>query len=344
MRLQKYNTQAAMLGNIKSQKEKKIYMSVKFHLPDFARLSKFNMVFQAMLENSPEFFREGVEIGSFYGTFPPSIWNGGRVMFGNCDKKFIKGIIKYWSDRNIPLRFTYTNPMIEEKHLSDQFCNMIMNYADNGINGCIVASPILEDYIRKNYPNFKITSSTCKRIREENVLHSELEKDYHLVVLDYDFNNNFEVLEKIPDKEKCEILVNPCCNPECKNRSDHYKVIGLEQIAIAEHIKKNPANVPYDPDKFARKHPEYKTELECKCELRSIYDIQTLKTHISPDDIWNKYVPMGFSNFKIEGRTFDVFNLMEHYMYYMIKPECVNKARLVFLRNLRRNGVIHVTE
>ena len=55
-------------------------MSVKFHLPDFARLSKFNMVFLAMLENSPEFFREGVEIASFYGVFPPAVWNGGRVM------------------------------------------------------------------------------------------------------------------------------------------------------------------------------------------------------------------------------------------------------------------------
>ena len=45
-------------------------MSIKFHLPDFARLSKFNMVFLAMYENSREFFREGVEIGSFYGVFP----------------------------------------------------------------------------------------------------------------------------------------------------------------------------------------------------------------------------------------------------------------------------------
>ncbi|MDD6826251.1 MAG: hypothetical protein PUE12_09120 [Oscillospiraceae bacterium] len=319
-------------------------MSIKFHLPDFARLSKFNMVFLAMYENSREFFREGVEIGSFYGVFPPSVWNGGRVMFGNCDKKFVKNIIKYFNDKKIPLRFTFTNPMLEEKHLDDAFCNMVMNYADNGMNGCIVASDMLEEYIRKNYPSFKITSSTCKRITGEDSLAKELQKDYSLVVLDYDFNNRFDVLEKIENKEKCELLVNPCCVPGCRNRSDHYRVIGLEQIAIAEHIKKNPANVPYDPDKFARQHKEYKAELECKCELRSLYEIQDLPTHISPDDIWEKYVPMGFCNFKIEGRTFDIFNLMEHYLYYMVKPECINQARLVFLRNLRRNGVINVVE
>lgn len=319
-------------------------MSVKFHLPDFSRLSKFNMVFLAMLENSPEFFREGVEIGSFYGVFPPSVWNGGRVMLGNCDKKFVKGVINYFNSKNVPIRFTFTNPVIEEKHLSDPFCNMVLHAADSELNGCIVVSPLLEEYIRKNYPKLKITSSTCKRITDEGVLFEELEKDYHLVVLDYDLNNKFDVLEKIPYKEKCEVLVNPCCQPACKHRSNHYKTIGLEQIAFNEHIKKHPANIPYNPDKFAREHPESKAELECKCEQRTLFDIKNLSTHVSPDDIWNKYVPMGFCNFKIEGRTFDIFNLIEHYLYYMVKPECIDKARLILLRNLRRNGVIQVVE
>ena len=112
-----------------------------------------------MLEISPELFREGVEIASVYGVFPPSLWNGGRVKYGVCSKDFVKGVIKAYNKRNIPLRFTFTNPMIEKKHLSDEFCNMVMHLADNGFNECIVMSPILEDYIRKNYPNYKLTSS-----------------------------------------------------------------------------------------------------------------------------------------------------------------------------------------
>ncbi len=319
-------------------------MSVKFHLPDFARFAKLNMVFLAMLENSPEFFRDGVEIGSIFGVFPPAKWNGGRVMYGSCDKKFIKGIIKYFNDREIPLHFTFTNPMIEKKDLDDTFCNTLLHYANNPLNGCIVFSPILEEYIRKNYPDYKITSSTCKRITDIGALTEELEKDYDLVVLDYDLNNRFDILEKIPHKEKCEILVNPCCNPGCTNRSSHYKVIGMEQIAIVEHLKKNPATVRYNSDKFAAEHPEYKAELACKCEHRALDDIMNLSTHVSPDDIWNKYVPMGYSNFKIEGRTFDIFNLVEQYLYYMIKPEYIRKARLAFMRNMRKNGVINIEE
>lgn len=318
-------------------------MRVRFHLPDFARLTRFNLMFITMLEKSPEFFREGVEIASVYGVFPPSMWNGGRLQIGACDKTFVRSVVKAFQAKKIPLRFTFTNPTLEEKHLSDPFCNMVMHAADNGLNECIVFSPLLEDYIRKNYPNYKLTSSTCKRITDPEQLYAELSHDYHIVVLDYDLNHDMAVLEKIPDKEKVEILVNPCCNPKCPNRSMHYEAIGKEQIEVAEFFRK-PTRIPYQTERFEQKHPEYAPIFSCQCEHRSLFDITGLKNHISPDEIWNTYVPMGFQQFKIEGRTFDPFNLLEHYMYYMVKPECRDKARMIFLRNLMRNGVLHFAE
>ncbi|MBQ6040334.1 MAG: hypothetical protein K5705_03650 [Oscillospiraceae bacterium] len=314
-------------------------MKVRFHLPDFARLARFNLLFISMLESSPELFRDGVEIASVYGAFPPSIWNGGRLQYGTYDKNFIRGVIRAYQDKGIPLRFTFTNPMLEEKHLSDPFCNMIMRAADNGLNECIVFSPLLEDYIRKNYPNYKLTSSTCKRITDAEQLYSEFEKDYHIIVLDYDLNHETDILEKIPHKEKCEILVNPCCNPNCPNRSMHYQEIGLEQIAVANHYKRFP-NTAYHSRDFMRKHPEFAPVFSCNCETRTLFDITKLKNHITPDEIWNKYVPMGFTQFKIEGRTFDLFNLLEHYLYYMAKPERKDEARLSFLRNLMLHRIL----
>lgn len=77
-------------------------MKVRFHLPDFADNFKFNLMFLTMLENSPELFREGVEVASVYGVFPPSIWNGGRLKFGLCTKDYIKGVIKAFNSRGIP--------------------------------------------------------------------------------------------------------------------------------------------------------------------------------------------------------------------------------------------------
>ena len=139
------------------------------------------------------------------------------------DKNFIRAVIKAVNDRGIPLRFTFTNPVLEKKHLSDPFCNMVMAMANNGLNEAIVVSPLLEDYIRNNYPKYKLTSSTCKRITDPKALEEELGRDYHIVVVDYDFNNNWEVLEKLPRKKDCELLVNACCEPNCPRRSAHYR-------------------------------------------------------------------------------------------------------------------------
>ncbi|MBQ1538518.1 MAG: hypothetical protein IIZ73_09415 [Ruminococcus sp.] len=318
-------------------------MRVRFHLPDFAGHFRFNLIFSEMLKRYPEYFREGVEIASVYGCFPPSLWNGGRMCGGYCDTSFIKQVISSFNERGIPLRFTFTNPMLEKKHLNDGFCNMVMKLADNGLNEAIVFSPLLEEYIRKNYPNYKLTSSTCKRITDPDTLYAEVEKDYHIVVIDYDLNNKFDILEKIPDKEKCELLVNACCDPGCKMRSEHYRTIGLQQIEYATFMKNHP-NTDYPISRLNEKIPEGKKFEQCPSVGRTVFDIQQMSTHISPDDIWNKYVPMGFSQFKIEGRTYETLNLLEHYMYYMIKPECKDIARFTFLRQLRASNVIKFSE
>jgi collagenase-like PrtC family protease len=310
-------------------------MQVKFHLPDFASQFKFNLVFATMLKNCPQYFREGVEIASIYGTFPQSLWNGGRTVPGMCNTDFAGAVIRTFNKNGIPLRFTFTNPMIEEKHLSDKFCNDIMKIANNGMNEVIVNSPLLEDYIRKTYPDYKLTSSTCKRITEPDRLLEEMEKDYSIVVLDYDFNNKFDILEKLPHKERMEILVNACCDPACPRRTEHYRILGMQQIALCEHLSKN------TKERFNLR--DYGVpDMTCKCADRTIFDIKGLSTHISPDAIWKKYVPMGFSQFKIEGRTTTRLNMLETYLHYMIKPEHKDEVRFMLLYNLEKNGVIRI--
>ena len=318
-------------------------MKARFHLPDFSKHYAFNIIFAEMLQVLPDYFREGVEIASVYGTFPPAIWNGGRFQYGICGKDFIKTVIKAFNGKGIPLRFTFTNPLIEKKHLSDDYCNMIMHLADNGMNEVIIASPVLEDYIRTNYPSYKLTSSTCKRITEPDRLYEELERDYHIVVVDYDLNNNFEALEKIQDKKKCELLVNACCNPKCRLRSEHYRVIGAEQFAYAEHLKKHP-NEDFDFT-ACTKYKEYFNDaiFGCQCMNRTIFESSKLSSHISPEAIWEKYLPMGFEQFKIEGRTASTLNKIETYLYYMAKPELRDEARYYLLSIMEESGALIYT-
>ena len=58
-------------------------------------------------------------------------------------------------------------------------------------------------------------SSTVKQIEDYDQLMEEFKKDYKLVVLDYNWNNDFEKLDKIPQelRSRVEILINPYCTP-----------------------------------------------------------------------------------------------------------------------------------
>lgn len=295
---------------------------MRFHLPSFTQHYSLNKMMIEYIRDNPEYFVDGLEIASVFGCFDGSIWNGGRGVGGDFDRRLTELIIKTFDELKIPLRFTFTNPLLTEEHLSDKNCNEIMKMADNGLNQVIVMSDILENYIRENYPNYKITSSTCKEIRDMDGVNAELDKPYSLVVLDYNWNNKFDELEKIKDKARCEILVNALCQPNCPRRGEHYKAIGKVQI--------DRCNAAYSAvgGNLAFK------DFECPFMGRTIYDITGLSTYISPEAIQEKYIPMGFNEFKLEGRSAGDIEILETYLFYFAKSETRDKLRLEMLKKL----------
>lgn len=309
-------------------------MSVKFHLPGFRNNFPLNMLMVKMLEAFPHYFREGIEIASFFGEFPTCLWNGGRYdKDDQCDAGYVKQVIKTVNASGIAIRYTFTNPTVTEDELADPYCNFCMEAGNNGKNGVIIVSPLLEAYIRRTYKNYTINSSTCKEIRSVGGLNEELAKDYGLVVLDYNLNNHFDELEKITDRARCEVLINPCCVPDCPRRGEHYRFIAeQERMALKNRTL---------PEKQQKPVPIWRCEYG---EQNSLSRHKKYKTHVSPDAIWEKYVPMGFCNFKIEGRTASLFSLVDTYCYYFTKPEYHDEARLMLLANLEANKVITVNK
>ena len=56
---------------------------------------------------------------------------------------------------------------------------------------------------------------------------------------------------------------------------------------------------------------------------------------IGIEEIKNKYLPMGFSNFKIEGRSLGSALVLEFLLYYMTKPEYQLRVREeIYLDNM----------
>ena len=299
---------------------------IRFHIPDFLKHFSLNMHLLRLMKARPEVFREGAVIGSVYGVFPTAVWNGGRFFQGSCDERVIREVLKQFNSMGIPCRYTFTNPVLTREHLSDRFCNRLMQLADNGLNEVIVVSPVLEEYIREKYPRFPVVSSTCKELTDPAALEAELEKPYALVVLDYRWNNDWERLSGITKPEKCEILADACCDPDCQRRGAHYACIGRSQVQYAEWEKKKRPGLP--PPKLEVQ------SFTCKYMELPLYATTGFRTHVKPDDLYNLYVPAGFRNFKLEGRSLPDIDVLETYIYYLVRPEYQNEIRLELLLRL----------
>lgn len=308
--------------------------NARFHLPGLRYNYPLNMLWVSLLKTHPEFFREGVEIASMFGCFPLSLWNGGRLVPNDqCDAAFVQNVVKSINAQGIPVRYTFTNPLLTEYDLNDPFCNFCMQVADNGMNEVMIMSPILEKYLREKYPNFKYNSSTCKEIKNAADLNEELEKDYQYVVLDYNLNSKWDFIDQLNHPEKLEVLINTLCTPACKKRGEHYRWIAKTQ---RDMIK----NRSLPKDKQIPIGSWYCEFGEHNC----IHTIQNYPTFIKPDDIWNEYIPRGINNFKIEGRTANLFSLIDTYCFFMLKPEKAGEARLLLLRNLEDAHIINVNK
>jgi hypothetical protein len=114
--------------------------------------------------------------------------------------------------------------------------------------------------------------------------------------------------------------VNACCIPHCPRRGEHYRQIGSEHIRYWRDQQAHLGKL-VDYEKF-----------ECPYMSNTIYDTVDFDTRILPDEIYDTYVPMGFRQFKIEGRSAGSVDVIDTVIQYMAKPEFKDQARLKLLR------------
>jgi collagenase-like PrtC family protease len=270
--------------------------NINIFLPGFYENFRVIIFLHDWMEREPELFYDGMRIAAAYGCFPGNIWNGGRVIIGIASKEEIQYAIQEYNSRGIAVRYTYTNPCLEKIHLLDTYCNLCMQLADNGKNEVLVNSDLLEAFIRVNYPNYNIISSTTKCLYDLGLIQKELERDYHLVVLDSAMNNT-ENLFALEHKEKIELIVNHYCADNCPRRKEHYRLVGEAQLEYGS------------------------VSFPCTNIQRTFQEIQKNRSFISPAMIYDTYLKAGFHNFKLDGRGFKKDKVLESFAYYLAKPE-----------------------
>lgn len=288
-----------------------------YHLPGLFEFYEFYKVFLPLFFNHREYFYDWCDIGSIYGAPHDSLWGGGRVGFDEASSQAVFDLMREYK---ISSRLTFSNSLLREEHLSDKACNKLCSTLnlENGIkSGIIVHSDLLLDYLKITYPNLYFVSSTTKVITDFNLFVRELDReDFEFVVPDFRLNKKYEELNAltVEEKAKVEFLCNECCWFNCQDRKKCYESVSLKSLGeeMVEHVCKAPnANKGYMFSR-AKQNPGF----------------------ISVNDIKNTYLPMGFTNFKIEGRSLGSALLLEFILYYMTKPEYqINVREEIYLDN-----------
>lgn len=278
-------------------------MTAHFHLPGLFEFYDLYRAFLPLYRNHREWFYDWCDIASIYGSPSDCLWGGGRVGFGEADAEEVFELMKEFG---ISSRLTFSNSLLKEEHLSDKKCNELCRLFEKEPvkNGVIVYSDLLLDYLKRKFPGFYFVSSTTKVLTDFSDFKMELARnEFSFVVPDFRLNKKIEKLEALDEglKNKVEFLCNECCSPFCQERKICYENVSRKNLGLecSDHHCAAP-----DGDKGYRFSSAMKSPL-----------------FIGIDDIQNKYLKMGFSNFKIEGRGLGSAMVLEFLLYYLVRPK-----------------------
>lgn len=275
-----------------------------YHLPGLFEFYELYRVFLPLFYEHREYFYDWCDIGSIYGAPADCLWGGGRVGFGDHNPAEVLALLREYG---ISARLTFSNSLLREEHLSDRKCNALCVLFEEGGdqgNGVIVHSDLLLAYLKQQYPGVYFVSSTTKVLTDFEDLCGEINReDFRYVVPDFRLNKAFAQWDTLTgwQRDKVEFLCNECCWFGCRDRKRCYEAVSRKNLG--ESGEEHYCVAPDAEDGYlfskAMANPGF----------------------IGTDAIKNVYLPMGFSQFKIEGRGLGSALILEFLLYYMTKPE-----------------------
>ena len=285
-------------------------MKAVYHLPGLFEFYDLYKGFLPLFRCHRDWFHDWCDIGSVYGAPAGCPWDGGRAGFGDAEPAAVAVLMKEYG---ISARLTFSNSRLREADLADPACNRLCDlFNKNGSvpSGIILSSDILLDYLQVKYPGFYFISSTTKVLTEFRQLKEELEKpSFRYVVPDFRLNKAWDRLNYLEEKlkEKVEFLCNEACWFDCPDRKACYENVSRKNLGedCADHRCVSP---------YAQRGYRFS-------------DAMNNPGFIGIRDIQDLYLPNGFSQFKVEGRSLGSAVVLEMLLYYLTKPEYQLRVR-----------------
>lgn len=272
-----------------------------YHLPGLFEFYELYRLFLPLWREHRDWFFEWCDIGSIYGAPMDCLWGGGRTGFGEADASDVLALM---NEYGISSRLTFSNSLLKKDHLADKRCNELCRMFSTARNGVIVHSDLLSEYLRHEYPGLYLVSSTTKVLTDFDDFEAELNRpEFEYVVPDFRLNKRFDRLSALTQmqKDKVEFLCNECCDYGCRARKQCYENVSRKNLGedVPDHKCASPDASGGYRFSLAMKNPGF----------------------IGVQDILNTYVPIGFTNFKIEGRGLGGAVVLEFLLYYLTKSE-----------------------
>lgn len=286
------------------------------NLPGFWQEYKISLAMIDLKKKYPYLFKDDIVFNTVYDSFP-CIWTAGRSAPRNVShtKDMIAQKIVPFLERGIGLRYNFTNILLEEHHLYDENSNNIMKYTmeilkdyPNAKLGITIYSDLLKDYLDKNYPNLYYIWSTTMGMIGLDEINRRTEKD--LLVLDFNYNNDFIFLKQLTHPEHIEILMNEGCIPFCPYRDIHWRMVSQAQLT---DIRIN-------------------TPVGCINKvMKTKYGSKSKAKIVTVEQIKENYLPLNINKIKLVGRREEDVSLISQYIYNFIKPDYAKEVKDYFM-------------
>lgn len=261
-----------------------------------------------------------------YGCIPHDLIGSSRVDSQLPQTKIqdLTEYIKYSKDKGIEFDYimnTTCHGDINHKEFNDILRKQIEMLIEAGVTNITVSTPYMMQYIKQNFPSIKVTASinmcasSVAQVKQLENLGSSR------VVLDRNINRNFKLLNSIKNScnSELELLANSLCLPFCIMHQYHNN--------LNSHYKDNP------DDELLKVYPY----AECFSTYISNPILMLCSGWIRPEDL-KKYVEIGISRFKIDGRGIPKDIVIEVVKSYMSEYFEGNLFDLMFSgRNTRRS-------
>lgn len=301
---------------------------LNFSLPN---IWEYFPIYKNLLTSKSHFIKDTVSISSVYGVFPgASRLAGGRFILYDSNnwpsQQDIVNTITFYNTHSVSVRFAFNNLLATEDDLKDSGFNSTLEIGHNELNGVIVGNPVIEDYVRLNFPKYQIISSITNWNTSKQYALNELDRGVDMLVLNSSLVRDFDFVKSL-DASRVEILVNDGCQRTCSvHRREHYchesrmnlnfidDKTASEQI-VNYHMKASNLCDPMEPkeDELVYEIPPDPEPLEIEPLDPRLGDVANYSWEL--DSVtFNKLVDIGIVNFKFAGRDLLTPPLLAYYL------------------------------